>query len=213
MTSFRDILFPTNISYGAVGGCGWSTRVVTTDSGREYRQQMWARTRGRWTVGHNLRSATEWDQLITFHRSALGKTYGFRFKDWTDCTDNARGILALNSAGNVQLAKYYRVTDIITSTNIDSTRLISKPRPAGTYTDGTIAAVQFFLSGSPVSLTLDYATGKVTGTGGVVSNYTWTGSFDIPCRFDTDEPEFSFDIPTAVGWRGITVMEVRVDDP
>jgi uncharacterized protein (TIGR02217 family) len=201
--AFLDIVFPENVSYGATGGGGWSTRVVVTDSGREYRQSLWGRTRGRWTVGHNLRGATDWDTLISFHRITQGKTFGFRFKDWTDFQDLGRGIMAVNSAGNVQLAKFYQATDIVTSAVYTNVRLISKPRP------GTITT---YLSGTPTSTAIDYATGKCTALSSP-TNWTWSGSFDVPARFDTDEPELSFDIPTAVGWRGVPIIEIRVEDP
>ena len=214
MASFLEIVFPENVSYGARGGAGWSTRVVVTDSGREYRQQLWDRTRGRWTVGHNLRSQTDWDGLLTFHRLAAGKTFGFRFKDWTDYTDLGRGQLVFNTKGDIQLAKYYTSTPVAGGASpITNYRLISKPRPAGTYQGYTAPGIAFFFNGNPApGLNVDYTTGLVTGTFGVIAGYTWTGTFDVPVRFDTDEPELSVDLPTAVGWRGIPIIEIRVDD-
>ncbi len=208
-SSFMEIVFPENVSYGAVGGQGWSTRVVVTDAGYEYRQQLWAQTRGRWVVGHNLRSATEWATLIAFHRLALGRTMGFRFKDWTDYTDGGTGGLSQNASGLWQLTKTYSQTDLVSAQVYTSARLISKPRPT---------SVAFSLNGTPytfVASTLDYTTGVVTfRTGdpvpGVGNVYTWTGNFDLPARFDTDDPQLSVDLPTAVGWRGIPIVELRM---
>ena len=203
-----DILFPTNISLGAVGGQSWSTRVVVTDGGYEYRQQLWGYTRGKWTVGHNLRTQAEFSALIAFHRLCLGKTYGFRFLDWTDYTDNGGGSVALNASGAVQFSKTYSFEDIVAFTTFSNVRLISKPVP------GTVA---LFLNGTPYSgpSTIDYSTGVITGLSpasnpGVGDVYTWTGQFHVPCRFDTDDPMISMDLPTAAGWKGIPILEIRI---
>lgn len=200
--NFLELLFPTNVSLGAIGGTGWSTRVVVTDGGSEFRQQLWGYSRGKWTVGHNLRTQTQYSQLIAFHRLVLGKTLGFRFRDWTDYTDNGLGVVQKNAAGAWQLAKLYTQTDLF-GTPWNNYRLISKPEP------GTI---QMYLNASPISSeTIDYTTGVVTGiapSGGNV--YTWTGNFHVPVRFDTDTPEISMDLPTAAGWKGIPVIELRI---
>ncbi len=203
--AFLEILFPTNISLGAIGGPGWSTRVVVTDGGNEYRQGLFGASRGRWTVGHNLRTRVEFGQLLAFHRLAVGKLNGFRFQDWTDYQDsdgNATGIVATNASGLVQMAKLYQQTDLFGHT-VFGTRLVSKPAP------GTI---NFFLNSSPISLpTIDFTTGVVTGITPSMDNvYTWTGQFHVPVRFDTDAPELSMDLPTAAGWKGIPLIELRI---
>jgi|SRR5580700_5656945 uncharacterized protein (TIGR02217 family) len=208
--NFMEILFPTNVSLGAIGGTGWSTRVVVTDGGNEYRQQLWGYSRGKWTVGHNLRTAAEWAQLITFHRLAAGKTLGFRFQDWSDYTDGGGGTVTFNASIQLQLAKLYAQVDIITGDPWVNLRLISKPVP------GTI---QLFLNGTPHTLgtggSIDYTTGVITlGAGdppeGPGDIYTWTGQFHVPVRFDTDTPEISMDLPTAAGWKGIPLIELRI---
>lgn len=214
LPSFIEVQFPTNISYGAVGGGGWSTRIVVTDAGYEYRQQLWNATRGKWTVGHNLRTPAEYGQLVAFHRNMLGRTIGFRFQDWTDyqAPDAAgnSGIISKNASGIWQLTKSYSVTDEVSGFTYSQYRLISKPQP------GT---VQLFLNSVAHTLgaggSLDYTSGQITfGSGdpnpGPSEVYTWTGQFDVPVRFDTDAPQFSYDIPTGVGWRGIPIIELRV---
>lgn len=208
--NFMEILFPTNVSLGAIGGTGWSTRVVVTDGGNEYRQQLWGYSRGKWTVGHNLRTAAEWAQLITFHRLAAGKTLGFRFLDWSDYTDGGGGSVTYNASVQLQLMKLYAQIDIISGDPWINERLISKPVP------GTI---QLFLNAVPHTLgaggSIDYTTGVITlGSGdpppGVGAIYTWTGQFHVPVRFDTDTPEISMDLPTAAGWKGIPLIELRI---
>ena len=218
--NFMEIVFPTNVSLGAIGGGGWSTRVVITDGGNEYRQQLWGYSRGKWTVGHNLRTAAEYAVLIAFHRLAAGKTLGFRFRDWTDYTDGGIGVIAKNASQvgdatnkNWQMAKLYTQTDIVTGNPWNNVRLISKPEPG---------AIQWYLNGTPHTIggsggTFDYTTGCLFLTGGLLDPlpdlthvYTWTGTYHVPVRFDTDTPEISMDLPTAAGWKGIPVIELRI---
>lgn len=196
---FLEVRFPTNVSYGAVGGQNWSTRVVETDAGFEFRQQMWDRTRGHWHVGHNLRTPEEWAVLIAFHRLVRGKLYGFRFQDWTDYTDGGQGRVRLNSKGNLQLAKKYSLTTLVTpTTTLTDYRFITKPQP-NTITFNA-------------SCVVDYATGEVSGPE-AAQDVAWAGQFDVPARFDIDAPELSMDLPSGAGWRGIPIIEIRVSDP
>jgi uncharacterized protein (TIGR02217 family) len=206
--NFMEILFPTNVSLGAIGGTGWSTRVVVTDSGDEYRQQLWGYSRGKWTVGHNLRTPAEIGVLLSFHRLMMGKTYGFRFQDWTDYQDGGNGVISENASSVWQLTKLYSLQDLFGNT-FNNYRLISKPVPG---------SVAFSLNGSPHVLggTLDYTTGQITfgdddPAPGPDDIYTWTGQFHVPVRFDTDTPEVSQDLPlTGAGWKGIPVIETRI---
>jgi uncharacterized protein (TIGR02217 family) len=192
---FIEARFPINISYGAIGGCGWSTRIVTSDGGFEYRQALWELTRGRWNVGHELRSPAEWAELIAFPRLARRRLYGFRFQEWTAYQLPAgQGVLITNSQGQVQLTKPYLTADPVNGTIVTSYRSIQKPQP------GTVTF-------DPPGPTVDYATGVVSD--GTVGATTWGGNFDVPVRFDTDLPELSYDLPDGVGWRGIPVVEIR----
>lgn len=204
--AFYEVQFPQAYSYGAVGGCGWSTRVVVTDAGFEYRNQMWANTRGEWHVGHNLRKPADYAALLAFHRLTQGKTYGFRFRDWTDYTDEAGpltgtggGIIRADRNGALRLYKAYSFTDLF-STTFTTYRPIQKPVP------GTVVIT------SRSSYVIDYTSGIVTTHGSVVANDAWTGQFDVPVRFDVDRPDLSVDLPSGAGWRGIPIVEVRIAD-
>ena len=84
MTTFHEVRFPPDISYGAVGGPGWSTSIVTTVSGHERRNANWSQARGRWNVAHGLKRREQVAELIAFFRARMGRAFGFRFKDWTD---------------------------------------------------------------------------------------------------------------------------------
>lgn len=73
MTGFHEIQFPPDISYGASGGPGHSTRIVTTVSGHEWRNANWAMARGRWNVAHGLKKREQVAELIAFSRARRGR--------------------------------------------------------------------------------------------------------------------------------------------
>ena len=82
--AFHEVQFPTDISFGAVGGAEFKTMIVTHDSGHERRNIDWSIARGEWDVVHGLEDQADIDALITFFRTREGRAHGFRFKDWSD---------------------------------------------------------------------------------------------------------------------------------
>lgn len=209
--AFLEIRFPTNVSYGAMGGAGWSTLVYQSDGGFTLSDPKWATPRGRWTVSHKSRTPSEWATLIALHRLAQGRLNGFRFQDWMDFTTVltsgvSNGSMNEFAAGQFQLQKKYAVTD--TANNVTTTvfRTIIKPQPnTVTIYDGVTNAV---IGGG---IFIDYTTGIITGlTPG--HSYYWTGQFDVPVRFDNDRPSLSYDFHGAggggVSWDNIELVEL-----
>jgi uncharacterized protein (TIGR02217 family) len=47
VSGFHEVQFPPDISYGASGGPGYRTTVITTVSGHERRNSNWTAARGR----------------------------------------------------------------------------------------------------------------------------------------------------------------------
>ncbi|MDE2106722.1 MAG: DUF2460 domain-containing protein [Patescibacteria group bacterium] len=199
--AFFEVQFPTNISYGSKGGAGWLTRIVSTQSGGEYRSQMWSAVRGKWNVSHGLKLPADLQTLIKFFHSMQGRAHSFRFKDWNDYTDWGIGQVATNPNSQLQLAKVYTVP-VESGVTPSFTRFIAKPVP------GTVT-----ISGGG---SVDYTTGLCSGTH---AGAAWTGQFDIPARFDVDEITLTMEQPgTTVGgvsnsvtssWQDINVVEVR----
>jgi uncharacterized protein (TIGR02217 family) len=150
MTGFHEVQFPPDISYGASGGPGYSTTVVTTVSGHERRNANWAMARGRWNVAHGLKKREQVAELIAFFRARRGRAHGFRFKDWTDYQALAQSLgVGDGSTTAFQLVKHYPSGGMV------ETRLIAKP-VTGTvklYRDGVEASS---------SWSVDTTTGLVT---------------------------------------------------
>lgn len=188
-----DPRFPTDLSLGAAGGCGWRTGIAVTGSGTEYRIGRWHQSMGQWVVGKNLQNRSQWEALIAFHRVMQGPHGVFRFKDWTDFS--VTGGVLMTLAGSTVLAAKYLLTDVFGGSSF-ALRAITRPVP------GTIS----FNDGSVVA----YETGVVTG--GNINTTTWSGQFDVPVRFSEDNPEISLVQSDVGSWKGITLLEVR-DEP
>jgi len=198
MSSFHEVQFPPDISYGSTGGPGFSTGVVTTSSGGEQRNQNWAQSRCKYNVTHGVKSQNQLDKLIAFFRARKGKVYGFRFKDWSDFKAMGQTCGALEGTNLVyQLQKTY-----VDSAGFTDIRLIKKP------VSGT---VNIFISGvlQTSGYTMDYVTGKITFDAIPIGIVTADFEFDVPCRFDTDEMPINLENWSSYSWSGITVIEIK----
>ena len=192
--AFYEIQFPSSVSFGAQGGPGYRTDVVVVSSGAETRNVTWAQARRRYDVSFAARLPTASDAVKAFFHNMRGRAHGFRFKDWTDFSAVAAEgkFVAL---GGTQFQAYKRYT----SGSQTYDRIIQKGIATWSITGGTLSAI-------------DYNTGIVTMTSGTPT--AWAGSFDVPCRFDTDELSgVIIDRSSSgliVGWQSIPIVEIRV---
>lgn len=60
-----------------------------------------------------------------------------------------------------------------------------------------------------VVVSVDHSTGIITHTGGPAPT-SWSGEFDVPCRFDTDQMKVSVDSYNVYSWGQIMITEVRL---
>ena len=199
MSGFHEVQFPPDISYGASGGPGYSTTVVTTVSGHERRNANWAAARGKWNVAHGLKKREQVATLIAFFRARRGRAYGFRFKDWTDY----QALAQLIGQGD-GVTKTFQLVKSYASGGEVETRVITKPVPGTVkiYRDGVEA-----VSGWSVNT----ATGLVTFTVAPVSGVQVTADFefDVPVRFDTDVLDVTLDLERLGSITSIPLLELR----
>lgn len=151
--------FPDDISYGVVGGPGYSTEIVALNSGHESRNQNWSVPLASYDVSHGVKNSAQMAALIAFFRSCKGRAHGFRFKDWMDYKVLATEGLMGDGAGTGLPAAYQLVKRYASGSLIEA-RAIRKP-VSGTLT--------LYKNGTPVTLgssagqaTIDHATGTVT---------------------------------------------------
>lgn len=191
--------FPDRIAYGATGGAGFSTSIARLTSGREARNGQWEYPRHAWDVSQGLNSQADFEALRAFFWAMRGRLHGWRFKDWSDyLVTVADGRATAITSTTFQLVKRYSSGAI----NVD--RLIQKP-VAGT--------VEVLVSGSPATFSVDTTTGIVTiAAAPAAADITWSGEFDVPMRFDTDQLQGRIVARNANGlvheWSGIPISEI-----
>jgi len=192
--------FPEFIAYWAVGGRGFKTNVIETYGGDETRTAAWSQARGEWEISNAFMSqnvpnaAFNQSALVAFFNVCYGQLFAFRFKDFRDYTEsmnNGSGVFTMLTSTTFQMYKRYSYGGLTRD------QIIQKPlSPTVAVTGGA----------SPV---VDYTTGIVTVASGTPTS--WTGSFDIPCRFADDMPKLGPDESTGalLNWQQLKIIEVR----
>lgn len=196
--AFLDIRFPDKISYGAIGGPEFNTDVVIINSGYEQRNANWSIARSSYDVSHAARTTEQMRELVAFFRIAKGKANSFRFKDWLDFEcDN--GILVSLNSESAFLYQLYKPYDNDAGQYL---RKITRPNEISLYRNDVLV--------DPLDYVLDINTGIVEiETVASDDVFKWTGTFDVPARFDTDKLEGEIIAPDVYGWSSIPIVEVK----
>ncbi len=199
MTSFAEVRFPPEISYGATAGPEFSTTVITVRSGAEQRNRNWAAARLRFDASTGIKTRAQAEAIIAFFRARGGRAQAFRFKDWSDYRATAQALGTGDGARDTfQLVKRY------VSGADEDVRVITKP-VAGT--------TKISLDGTPQTSgwSVDTATGVVTFASAPANAAAVSADFefDVPARFDTDRLEFRLETHDLMVWEQIPIIEVR----
>lgn len=145
---FREMQFPTDISYGATGGPKWSTLVSESTGGAEYATQQWSQFRPEYDVSHSQNNPEKYARLLSFFNVMRAKKCAFRFKDWSDYTVAAgEGVFYALSGTTFQMYKRYSFpseyfsggTVTITGTGTSRTATVSGASPF--YADDASAVI------------------------------------------------------------------------
>lgn len=223
MSFIESPRFPDDISYGSTGGPGFNTNVITVKSGFETRNQNWVQSRSQYDAAFGIIKEEQLSELITYFQAMAGKANEFRYKDWGDfksCalpdipagTDQSLGFGTSTNRSdgqaNFQIVKSYttgpltRIRDI--NKPVNGTVLVER--------DGVLMTEGF-------EYNIDYTTGMITFVFGHLpladrgdgqpEEVTCGYEYDVPCRFDTDELNISFD-SYAAGSVNVPIVEVRL---
>ena len=209
--SFHEIRFPSDLSFGSIGGPERRTDIVTLANGFEERNTPWAHSRRRYDAGLGMRSLADVERLLAFFEARKGQLYAFRWKDWADfrsggvlvepdATDQTIG-QGDGTTTTFQLVKTYRSGDETYA------RPIRKP---------VSGSVRVALQGDGQTETVDYALDTTTGELRFFSpppegaTITAGFEFDVPVRFDTDAIRVSVETFAAGQVPEVPVVEVRL---
>jgi uncharacterized protein (TIGR02217 family) len=182
---FHEVRFPTNIDYGSIGGPGYSTNIVETDSGREERIARWASARRRYNGAYGIRSFDDLYEVTEFYLARQGPANGFRFKDWLDFTSAVNGRGAVTNldqqigVGDGTTTQFQLVKTYTSGPNSVS-RNIEKP-----VSGSVVVAVDGV---GTTSFSVNTTTGIVTFNSAPGNNLVVTAGFqfDVPVRFGAE---------------------------
>ena len=209
--SFHDIRFPTDLSFGAVGGPQSRTEIVTLVNGFEERNTPWSASRRRYDAGLSMRSLDQLEVVINFFEARRGPLSGFRWKDWSDfkscipsgTPDYDDQLLAVgdDTQSEFQLVKRYKSGDF------ETVREITKP-VRGTVVLG--------ISGDALLnedlFSIDYSKGLITLNEPLPEGAQLTAGyeFDVPVRFEEDHLDINVAHFEAGHVPSIPVLELRI---
>ena len=186
MTTFHDVRFPTDISFGSSGGPMFSTTIISSFTGYEQRNINWIDARAKYNVAFGVRKPAQLEQLITFFRARRGRGYAFRYQDWQDYKSCAidttpTGLDQVIGIGNGS-NKVFKLQKTYTSGTYNYIRPITKPVSGSVV----IAVSGVILQTSAYNV--NTLTGDITMNTAPANGATVTAGFlfDVPVRFDMD---------------------------
>ncbi len=203
---------PVGLEKGSGFGPSFRNVIQEAISGVEQRFGQWTHCRGVGDLSYGILSSTDplgdYLAVLSLFRAHFGSLYPFRFKDWSDY-----------QATNEQFGSGNGVTVAfqLTKTYDPSLILLSV---AGSYQyvrDITLVVGTPTIKVAGVTKTagVDYnisAAGVVTFTsapsGSPAPALTWTGEFDVPVRFDTDNLPVIMTMSDLASIRSIPIKEV-----
>lgn len=198
--AFHERRFPLRISYGTVGGPGFSTGVTVLGSGVEEFVPRWAMAKHAYNVKYGIKSWDDMFDLRRFYQARHGVANGFRFFDWMDHTSASNGrdapafddqVIGTGDGGTTvfQLRKTYQ------DGSESRARVIKKPIHGETIEGSGFGAADMTfnvlagVNGSQVTeagnWSVNTATGEITFLVAPPSGQTVTAGFgfDTPARF------------------------------
>lgn len=212
--SYINIPFPDCIAFGAESNVLWLTHIAQSIGGQDFSSPNWQDNKHAFDVSFAVRTASDYADVRAHFNEVRGMANTFPFKDHLDFTVTvAQGVLltlalvAPTADGTFYLHKKYG------STNPYYRQITRPDTPVSVFR--TRAAVTTDITGAGAAVT--YTTGAVAITGHVAGDtYTWSGTFMVPCRYDTDRlpaaiinKEGTEDGELLVSCGSIPVVEVR----
>jgi uncharacterized protein (TIGR02217 family) len=209
--AFHEVLFPTGISLGAVGGPERRTDVVVLGSGAEERNSRWSDSRRKYDAGYGVRTLDELHEVIAFFEERRGRLYGFRWRDpadWKSCPPG-RAVTPLDQligTGNGTIATF-ALTKTYGGAHAPWTRRIVKPVAGSVRV--AVAGVEKAVGTFDVDTTtgrITFRAGHIPANGAVV---TAGFHYDVPVRFDTDALEINLQGLKHGAIPRIPIVEIR----
>lgn len=214
--AFHEIRLDMAISYGSQGGPTFKTYIMDLPSGAEQRIGYWANGRKKWVISKELLTRADVIALENFFRARKGKLHGFRLRDWNRYLIKPSSPeplpLLTNTTAQLQFvytdslnAETQKVTKPVLSANVDNSANSLTYSPDIVIYRGTSSTVY-----STANYTLDRTTGIITfSTSQAGQSFWWSGSYDWPVRFNSDEALFHREALDIHDWSQIEIIELK----
>lgn len=177
MAAHSTAVFPEKIAYGSQSIPQYSTTVIYTRGGKDYRNRNWEQGLLRYDASYGIKEWADAQAVLEFFHARGGASQSFRFTDRTDYKVKAhpQGV-GDGATDTLQLNRRY------TSAPEQQVRNITQPK-AGTL------VLYFDDVEQPTGWTLDTATGIVTFDSPPADEVVITADFEfyVPVRFQEDE--------------------------
>lgn len=162
-----------NVAYGFRGGPTFHTLSRKLRNGGRVAEAVRSRPLYRFMAPYQNIEKDHHKLVIAAFNACQGMAHSFRFKDHSDYEAAGEFVaIATGAPQTVQLKKYYGFGPLVTERAI-------KKLVAGTL---SLSAAT-----PPTGVSFNVNTGQVTFTGTLGQTVTWSGEFDVPVYFGSDE--------------------------
>jgi uncharacterized protein (TIGR02217 family) len=202
VSGIDSVYFPLSVGVTAEGGPEFSTSVVESRSGFEFRNVMWSQARRRYDAALGVRSEADLANLVSFFEARRGRAYGFLYKDLLDYSSAPFGepvtaqdqLIGTGDGATTRFAliKHYG----------SASRRITRP-VTGTVkvsVNGTEALTGWTLAAGHIDFSVAPASGAQIRVG---------FEFAVPVRFDADHLNVSMATYRAGEIGSVPLVEIR----
>ena len=202
--AFDEVRLPIEVERGASGGPGFLTTVSLLRSGKEQRNSLWSRDRGKWDVGFGVQTRADALAVRDFFVARRGRLRGFRFRDWSNYqAETAMPTNEVADGSETAFQLWYRYSD---TGSFYYEKEIYKP---------VGSTIRMFVDGAEIdsaNFTVDEATGLVTfdSPPDYGADVTWLGTFDLPVRFDTDDLNAVITTKEVISFPSLPIVELKL---
>ncbi|WP_299559718.1 DUF2460 domain-containing protein [uncultured Sulfitobacter sp.] len=209
--NFHEVLFPPDLSFGALGGPQRRVDVVTLANGYEERNTPWAHSRRVYDAGLGMRSLDDIERVIAFYEARFGQMFGFRWKDWSDYKSSRPSAAIAYDDQDIGTGDGTRTQFQIIKTYRSGGHAYARP-----ITKPVVGSVLVMVEQDEKRETIDYTLNSKSGM--IVFNHppdpdtrVYAGyEFDVPVRFDSDRILTNIASFQAGQVPDIPIREVRV---